>query len=106
MNRAIGISLIGIGGYGARLAQYIKEIPGLELVSCYHPERAKVEAAASKWNCQAVHSIQDVFESKNTEAVVVASPDHTHLEYLRFALEYGKKYICRKASSEILGRSF
>lgn len=85
MNK-IGISLIGIGGYGSKLALAMEETGMYSFVTCYHPDPEKNRAGADRYGCVAATGTDDAFMHDGVEAVVIATPDHTHSSYIKKAL--------------------
>jgi len=83
----IPVSLIGVGGYGAKLTDIIKRTQYLEIVSCYHPDRDRSCEVASKIGCKPALSEKEAVCNNDVEAVIIASPDYSHLRYILLAIE-------------------
>ncbi len=90
--RPIHASLIGIGRYGTKLAELIKKVPLLTIVSCYHQNLRKAQEFAIKYGCRPAKDPKDAIFAKDIDAVIIASPDHSHLYYLKLAIE-GNRHI-------------
>jgi myo-inositol 2-dehydrogenase / D-chiro-inositol 1-dehydrogenase len=90
------IAVIGTGFIGSVHAKNVARHPGAALVAVNDAnfEFAKKTAAAT--GAQAVAEIAEVFENKNIEAVVIATPTNTHVEYLTRAANAGKAIYCEK----------
>jgi predicted dehydrogenase len=92
----IGTTLIGIGGYGAKLARTMEETGLFEIVACYHPDAGKNNTAAKEYGCIPVRSEDEAVSHKGVEAVVIATPDHTHLSYIQKALAHNRHVFVEK----------
>jgi myo-inositol 2-dehydrogenase / D-chiro-inositol 1-dehydrogenase len=90
------IAVIGTGFIGSVHAKNVARHPGADLVAVNDAnfEFAKKTAAAT--GAQPVADIADIFEDKNIEAVVIATPTNTHVEYLTRAANAGKAIYCEK----------
>jgi myo-inositol 2-dehydrogenase / D-chiro-inositol 1-dehydrogenase len=90
------IAVIGTGFIGSVHARNIARHPGAELVAVNDAnfEFAKKTAAAT--GAQAMADLAEIFENKDIEAVVIATPTNTHVEYLTRAARVGKAVYCEK----------
>jgi predicted dehydrogenase len=89
--------LIGYGYWGPNLARNIAETPGMSLagVADARPERrALVEQRYP--NARTVADPAALVARDDVEAVVVATPLSTHVEFARLALERGKHVLVEK----------
>jgi myo-inositol 2-dehydrogenase / D-chiro-inositol 1-dehydrogenase len=97
----IRVGLIGAGIMGADHARILSsQIPGAELqyVCDADPARARKVAAETG----AVNTASDpmaVINAKDVDAVLIASPDHTHAPLCLAALAAGKPVLCEKPLS-------
>ncbi|NIC07775.1 inositol 2-dehydrogenase [Billgrantia bachuensis] len=89
------LALIGAGRIGKVHAQAIDRHPDVTLaaVADYHSEAA--EALASTYGCR-VLSTDAVFETRDIDAVLIASSTPTHADYLERAARAGKAILCEK----------
>jgi myo-inositol 2-dehydrogenase / D-chiro-inositol 1-dehydrogenase len=90
------VAVIGTGFIGSVHAKNIARHPGAELVavSDANVEFAKKVAAAT--GATPVGDIAEVFANKDIQAVLIATPTDTHVDYLRRAAEAGKAIYCEK----------
>jgi myo-inositol 2-dehydrogenase/D-chiro-inositol 1-dehydrogenase len=90
------VAVIGTGFIGSVHAKNIARHPGAELVvvSDANIEFAKKIAAVT--GARAVSDIAEVFSNKDIQAVLIATPTDTHVDYLRRAAEAGKAIYCEK----------
>ena len=90
------VAVIGTGFIGSVHAKNIARHSGAELlaVSDANIEFAKKIAVAT--GARAVSDIAEVFSNKDIQAVLIATPTDTHVDYLRRAAEAGKAIYCEK----------
>lgn len=96
----VRVGLIGAGSTGISWVRALLKAGEVGTVtSIYAPEAGGgfIGAAASLMSdtgAQPAGSAEDLIESAATDAVLIASPAHTHLEYVRAALGAGKPVLC------------
>lgn len=95
---AAGIVRMGIVGAGRIASRFVREAPyvaglNLEAVWTRNPDRARAfaEAHELQW---ANETYADLLE--HVDAVYIATPHHTHVEYARQAIEAGVHVLCEK----------
>jgi myo-inositol 2-dehydrogenase / D-chiro-inositol 1-dehydrogenase len=95
---SVGIGIIGAGVMGADHARLIAgQVAGAHLVAVSDADEGRAQAIAKR------HSARRHYADGNTliadsevDAVVVASPDATHIEYTLTCLKAGKPLLCEK----------
>jgi myo-inositol 2-dehydrogenase / D-chiro-inositol 1-dehydrogenase len=90
------IAVIGTGFIGSVHAKNVARHPGTELVAVNDANFEFAKKAAATTGAKPVADIADIFEDKNIEAVVIATPTNTHVEYLTRAANAGKAIYCEK----------
>lgn len=91
----IGVGLIGFGLAGRAFhAPVIRAVPGLRLAAIV--QRAGREAAERYPDVPLLHSVDELLARDDVRLVVVATPNATHYEFARQALESGKDVLVDK----------
>src|ERR1700726_2137194 len=90
------MAVIGTGFIGSVHAKNVARHPGTELVAVNDANFEFARKAAAATGAQAVADIAEIFENKSIEAVVIATPTNTHVEYLTRAASAGKAIYCEK----------
>ncbi len=93
---SIRVGVIGVGGMGKRWAQVAAEHPGSKLVAVCHPDQEKADAFAKQFKCDGSTDWQPIFDRRDVDAVVVATPHALLTGVSRAALESGKHVFCEK----------
>lgn len=95
MNLPIHVALIGYGMAGQIFhAPVIQAVPGLRLVTIQSRQRERVRSDWPEvWVSQ---TFEEVIENPHIDLVVIATPNDTHYELARRALEAGKHVVVDK----------
>jgi|SRR3954469_1358495 myo-inositol 2-dehydrogenase/D-chiro-inositol 1-dehydrogenase len=90
---SIGIGVIGVGVMGTEHASIIRShVSGAHLVAVADADpRRATEAAAG---ARAFADPLELIGSPEVQAVIVASPDYTHSEFVLAAIRIGKHVLC------------
>ena len=101
----IRLGLIGAGIMGADHARILSEqMPGVSLQFVCDADAARARAVADASG--ALHVATDplaVIADKAVDAVLIASPDHTHAALTKACVELGKPVLCEKPLSQDSG---
>ena len=94
----IGVGVIGTGVMGAYHAQLLNEaIVGAALVGTFDIDAARAaEVAARAPRARVFSSPQELISADQVDAVLIASYDPTHEEFVLACLEAGKPVLCEK----------
>ena len=96
-DRPVGTAVIGYGYWGPNLARNVAESRALSLeIVCDGAEEQRRRAAERHQQVRTVASLDEVLEDDAIEAVVVATPPHTHYEVAKAALLAGKHVLVEK----------
>ncbi|MER8548600.1 Gfo/Idh/MocA family oxidoreductase [Mesorhizobium sp. M1169] len=101
----IGIGVVGAGIMGADHARTLAtHVGGAELVAVSDPdERRASEAARANGARRHYTDGFALIEDEAVEAVVIASPDHTHAGLVLACLRTGKPVLCEKPVAPTVG---
>ncbi len=92
----LGITLLGSGRmahvYGPKIAQH----PDLDLISVFNPNLKSAQKAADAYGGRAEADLVTTLADPKVDAVVIATPTNTHLEYIEAAAKAGKPIYCEK----------
>jgi len=95
--KRIRIGLLGAGRIGAMHAANLTAHPRYELKMVYDADSAAAQAVAAKRSGVAVATSENqVFESAELDAVLIASPTVTHCDFIERAVNVGKAALCEK----------
>jgi myo-inositol 2-dehydrogenase / D-chiro-inositol 1-dehydrogenase len=94
----ISIGVIGAGGMGSRhvmnLERYVK---GARVVAIYDLDQARAgQVAAECGSARAFSDPLQLIQDAGVDAVVIASPDPTHAEFVHECLRHHKPVLCEK----------
>ena len=102
--QTLGLALMGSGRMAHVYGPKIGAHPGLRLEFVYNPNRASAELAAASYGGQVSTDLDDVLGSPLVDAVVIATPTNTHVEYIEAAARAGKAIYCEKPLDHSLER--
>jgi predicted dehydrogenase len=85
-----------MGWWSDVLADAMQRSGKLTIAACYSRSAEKREKFASKYNCQAARSYEEILENKSIQAVINTTPNATHLETTRAAAAAGKHVFLDK----------
>ena len=102
MMDTLGIALMGTGRMAQVYGPKITAHPGLRLEVVYNPRLASAEAAVAKYGGRAMADIDAVLADPGVDAVVIATPTDTHVEYIERAAAAGKPIYCEKPLDKTL----
>lgn len=92
----LGLALLGTGRMAHVYGPKINAHPGLRLVRVYNHRLAGAEAAASAHGGVPSDDLAATLADPSVDAVVIATPTSTHLEYVTAAAQAGKPIYCEK----------
>jgi predicted dehydrogenase len=99
------LALIGAGGRGSGLAANFAQIPGVEFKLVCDPNRSRAESAAQTLTRNQprpptpLQDLRRVFEDKDVNGVVIATPEHWHGLGTVWACQAGKDVYVEKNTS-------
>jgi predicted dehydrogenase len=93
----LGVGLIGCGAMGRELGEALKgHIAEAELVAAFDPYRANMERLCADLGARPARSVEELLDSADLDAVIVASPNHLHRDQTLSAAAAGKHVFCEK----------
>ncbi len=97
-NDRMNLIKLGIVGTGRIARRFIAEtvfVSGIEAVAAYNPETDSLQKFTSSYTITAFSEDYRAFLDV-VDAVYIASPNETHADYVRTAIEAGKHVLCEK----------
>lgn len=104
MTRALGVALMGTGRMADVYGPKINDHPGLKLEVVFNPRLSSAEKAAAQYGGCPMDDLDAVLSNDAVEAVVVATPTDTHVDYIEKAAAAGKAIYCEKPLDQSLDR--
>jgi predicted dehydrogenase len=93
----VRVGVVGLGNQGLAHVEAIKSIEAAELAAVADADLARAKKVAGEYGVPAAYgSARELCEKGGVEAVIVATPDHLHLEPVMAALEWGKHVLVEK----------
>ena len=93
--KIVRTGIVGTGRMVPRFMSETKFVSGISVECAYNPVGSNVEAFAKKHDITVFINSYEEFLS-NVDAVYIASPNETHYEYAKKALEAGKHVLSEK----------
>jgi predicted dehydrogenase len=104
----LNVAAVGIGGMGRAYLNGCKEsIEVVALCDLDHNRQGSKEVFLKYPNAKRYFDFRKLFdkEAKNFDAVIVATPDHTHTIILQAALKLNKHIYCAKPITHTIGEA-
>lgn len=96
MNKKVKILLIGVRGFGEKIANAITKTESLELSACFHPEKSVADEYALKYNCRSFTDFETALNSSEIGAVALVTPNYLHYEQIKACVKAGKHIFVEK----------
>jgi predicted dehydrogenase len=102
----IKIGVVGYGYWGPNLVRNFMNCPEstVTMIADRRPERLK-RASEAYPQVEVTHSTIDLIKNSQTDAIVIATPVHTHFELARSALQEGKHVLVEKPITSTSGEA-
>ena len=96
--RKLRIAIVGYGGMGGYHAKAIAQTDNFEVSGIYDTDDSRYAAAERDGiaNFDAFHSREDIASDADTDAVLIATPNDSHCDYVKYFAKAGKHVICEK----------
>ncbi len=96
-NDRVRVGMIGVGGRGQELLKQVLEVPNAQLVAIADVyTRRREEAKQMAPGIQTLDDYRRLLDMRDIDAVIVASPLHTHARHFLDALAAGKDLYAEK----------
>lgn len=93
----INVGLIGYGYWGKNLARVLEVSQDFNLLYiCDSSQKERLVAGEKHENTTIVEDVNNIFDDSVIEAIVIATPVHTHFSLVKGALQKGKHVLCEK----------
>lgn len=102
--QTLGLALLGTGRMAHVYGPKINSHPGLRLELIYNPRMASAQKAADEYGGRAMDDLDAVMSNPNVDAVIIATPTDTHVDYIEQAARAGKPIYCEKPLDQSLER--
>ena len=111
-NDRIALGHIGVGSRGSELhamISHLKDKHNIEAIAVcdlWKDNRERAAASTEKSYGRAPKAfqyIEEILEQKDIDAVVIATPEHSHSPLLKAAADAGKHAYCEKPMGNVLG---
>lgn len=100
----LGLALMGTGRMAHVYGPKITAHPGLRLEAIYNPRIASAKKAAEMYGGRPMDDLHAVLADPKVDAVVIATPTDTHVDYIEAAAKAGKPIYCEKPLDQSLER--
>jgi predicted dehydrogenase len=87
---------VGVGYWGAMLADGVRAGGSGEIVTCLAPTRAHCETFAARYNCRIAPSYAAILDDPAVDAVLLATPNDLHRSQIEAAARHGKHVLVEK----------
>lgn len=96
MQSPLRIGLIGAGGIGRHLAWQLRPLSEAVLVGVYDANAELTQRAAQELEVTPYDTLNALLKDAQVDAVILATPPHTHYELGLQVLQHGKHLFCEK----------
>ncbi|NQU83656.1 MAG: Gfo/Idh/MocA family oxidoreductase [Parcubacteria group bacterium] len=90
------VLLVGVRGFGEKIADAILKTSNLELSACFHPQKEVADEYSEKYNCKSFTDFEEAILSPEIQAVALVTPNHLHYEQIKACLKAGKHIFVEK----------
>jgi scyllo-inositol 2-dehydrogenase (NAD+) len=96
--RKLGVGILGVGEMGKRHAENLRRlVPEARVVAVADVAHQRAKQVAEELEIdQSYSSLEDMVQSKDIQAVLIATPDKFHAQSIRIAAAAGKDILCEK----------
>ena len=106
--KTLGVGCIGLGTRGGDLINTVVHVPEVKVVAVcdvYGPHREKGVQRSLNPDVKAYVDYRELLADPHVDAVVIATPDHSHCQIVLDAVKAGKDIYCEKGFARTLGEA-
>lgn len=92
----LGIALLGTGRMADVYGPKVNAHPGLRLEAVFNPRKQSATRVANRYGTRAMTDLDAVLNDPDIDAVIIATPTNTHVDYAIRAAQAGKAIYCEK----------
>lgn len=97
MKNKIRVAVVGYGYWGPNLVRNFHELPTADLVTCCDINKSRLSKIQIRYpTVKITTDYQSILTDPNIDAVVIATPAHTHYDLSKAALSHGKHVLVEK----------
>lgn len=100
----VRIAVLGCGRIGVMHAENIAAHPGAELAGVFDVHEPAAQAVSAAHQVTNYAAAQDVFADGDVDAVLIATPTPTHVDFIKMGVDAGKAILCEKPIDLSLSR--
>ena len=100
----LGIALMGTGRMAHVYGPKINAHPGLTLEATFNPRMAGAKEIGQAYGGRPMDDLDSVLADPKVDAVIIATPTNTHVEYIIASAKAGKPIYCEKPLDQTLER--
>lgn len=104
MTQTLGVALLGTGRMAHVYGPKINAHPGLKLELIYNPRMSSAQKAVAQYGGRPLDDLDIVLADASVDAVVIATPTDTHVDYIEKVAQAGKPIYCEKPLDQTLER--
>lgn len=93
-NQEVKYAIVGTGYFGAELARLMQQLQGARVVAVFDPQNG--EEIAKEIGCKAEATLDTLYNRRDIDAVIVATPNYLHKEPVIQAAKKGIHVFCEK----------
>lgn len=90
------VAVIGTGFIGSVHARNVARHPQADLVAVNDANLESAKRISATTGARVLANVEEIFDSKEINAVLIATPTNTHVDYLKRAAQMGKAVYCEK----------
>ncbi len=94
--RPVRLASIGVGYWGAMLADGVRALRSAEIVTCFAPTRTHCEVFAGRFGCGIASGYEAILADPAVDGVILATPNDVHRQEIELAARHRKHVFVEK----------